>query len=54
MTDGFMTLDEPVIKCQNEENYDDCKTRKYVDALKKKCECLPSSIVTPKQVELNF
>ena len=36
--DGFKTFDETVIKCQNEENYDDCKTRKYVDALKKQAE----------------
>ena len=50
--DGFKTFDETVIKCQNEENYDDCKTRKYVDALKRNCECFPISLVTPKQVEL--
>ena len=39
-TDSFFTLDEEIRKCQ-EEPKDDCSTRKYLEDLKNKCQCLP-------------
>ena len=39
-TDSFFTLDEDIRKCQ-EEPKDDCSTRKYLEDLKSKCQCLP-------------
>ena len=38
--DSFLTLDENIRRCQ-EEPQDDCNTRKYLDTLRKKCQCLP-------------
>ena len=38
--DSFLTLDEEVRRCQ-EESQDDCNTRKYMDDLVGKCQCLP-------------
>ena len=37
---SFQTLDENIRRCQ-EEPQDDCNTRKYLDTLKKECQCLP-------------
>ena len=39
-TDSFFTLDEDIRKCQ-EKPKDDCSTRKYLEDLKNKCQCLP-------------
>ena len=44
VTDDFLTLDKTIIDCQNEETLEDCKTRKYLDALDEQCKCLPFSI----------
>ena len=38
--DSFLALDENIRRCQ-EEPQDDCNTRKYLDTLKKECQCLP-------------
>ena len=39
-TDSLFTLDESIRKCQREPK-DDCSTRKYLEDLKNKCQCLP-------------
>ena len=39
-TDSFLTLDEDIRKCQVEPK-NDCSTRKYLEDLKNKCQCLP-------------
>ena len=44
VTDDFLTLDQSIIKCQNEESLQDCKTRKYVDTKFEQCKCLPFAI----------
>ena len=44
VTDSFLGLDRDIRKCQNIETYDDCKTRLYVDMLRKECGCLPLSL----------
>ena len=46
VTDSFMGLDADVRECQNEEHYDDCTTRNYIDDMRQKCGCLPLSIRT--------
>ena len=38
--DSFFTLGEEIRKCQ-EEPKNDCETRKYMDDLMNKCQCLP-------------
>ena len=34
VTEAFLGLGKEVIKCQNDETYDDCRTRQYFDAIK--------------------
>ena len=51
VTDEFMTLDRDVIKCQNDEDYEDCTTRQYMHAFLHHCECVPFSLKTKKNVK---
>ena len=53
VTDDFLTLDKTIIKCQNEESLQDCKTRKYIDTMVKLCKCLPFSIRNENEVSLH-
>lgn len=41
VTESFLTLDEDIRDCQNDESYDECKTRNYIDVVREKCNCLP-------------
>ena len=50
VTDDFVTLDKTIIKCQNEELLQDCKTRKYINTMVEQCKCLPFSIRTNNEV----
>ena len=43
VTDSFLTLDKETRKCQ-EERYDDCTTKDYIETLLSQCECLPFAI----------
>ena len=45
-------MDKDVIKCQNKESYDECKTRKYVDSLNQQCGCLSFSIRQDQEEDL--
>ena len=40
VTDSFLSLDKDIRGCQ-EESYDECTTRKYMNTLMNKCQCLP-------------
>ena len=42
--DSYMELDEDVRGCQNEEPFDNCTTRQYIDSILKTCGCVPYSI----------
>ena len=44
VTESFLRLDQDVIKCQNEESQDSCRTRQYIDTLKNECGCLPYNL----------
>ena len=46
VTDSFLGLDQDVRRCQNDEPYDNCTTRHYIQALKEKCGCLPFPVKT--------
>ena len=41
VTDSFMGLPQGVKQCQNKEDYLDCKTEEYLEALVNTCMCLP-------------
>ena len=53
VTDDFLTLDKSIIKCQNEESLQDCKTRKYIDTMVEQCNCLPFAIRNDNEVSLH-
>ena len=44
-TNSFLSLDKASRKCQ-EESYDECTTRKYINLLRSKCQCLPFQLKT--------
>ena len=60
VTEDFLSLDKDATKCQNEEQYNECTTRLYMDALMSQCHCLPFSIrqkgkvkILPSIVDIN-
>ena len=50
VTESFMGFDTEVIKCQNEETYDDCTTRQYLDHIREVCGCLPLALKLSNEV----
>ena len=40
-TDSYLGLDQDVRGCQNDEPYDNCTTRQYIQAIRDTCGCLP-------------
>ena len=53
-TESFLGLDKAVRGCQNEEHYDECTTRQYIENMREKCGCLPLSIALSDQVNFLF
>ena len=41
VTDGFLSFDIKVRKCQNEESFLDCEKNDYFEIGRKKCNCVP-------------
>ena len=50
VTESFLGMDQSVRGCQNEEHYDECTTRQYINNMREKCGCLPLSIALSDQV----
>ena len=50
VTESFLGMDQSVRGCQNEEHYDECTTRQYIEKMKEKCGCLPLSSALSDQV----
>ena len=50
VTESFLGMDQSVRGCQNEEHYDECTTRHYIENMRGKCGCLPLSIALFDQV----
>ena len=44
VTEDFLGLSKTIRRCQYDESFDECITRKYVDELKQTCKCLPFPI----------
>ena len=53
VTDSFMGLDRETKHCQNVEAYDDCKTKSYVENLRRECGCLPFALRLSEKVKFN-
>ena len=49
-TSSFLSIERNVRKCQNDESFDECVTRKYIDDLITKCKCLPLNLRLTKKV----
>ena len=49
VTDSFQSMGKDIKGCQ-EESYDECTTRKYVNDLMNKCQCLPFQFMVPNKV----
>ena len=41
--DSILSLDEKDIRCQKNPQYE-CKNKKFINALRNKCHCLPFSL----------
>lgn len=54
VTESFLGLEQAVRGCQNEEHYDECTTRQYIENMRRKCGCLPLSISVSEQVIFFF
>ena len=54
VTEDFLSLKKDVRDCQNDESYDDCKTKEYMDTLWKTCKCLPFNIRQSNNVQLIY
>ena len=44
VTESFLGLDAKTRECQNDEPYDDCMKKNYVDEVSGQCSCLPFGI----------
>ena len=44
VTDSFLSLDENVIKCQNDKTFEQCLTQNYLESFMKKHKCLPIQV----------
>ena len=51
VTLSFLGLDQDVRGCQNDEHYDECTTRHYIETMREQCGCLPLSIRLSNQVD---
>ena len=45
-TEGFLSLDDEVKKCQNEESVLECKAKTYIDSGREKCGCVPYQLMS--------
>ena len=55
VTDDFLGLQLPTRKCQNDEKYEDCTTRVYLQKIQNHCNCVPYQLrnfTIPNQVIL--
>ena len=41
VTDEFLGLDVNTRKCQNEEPFESCTTRQYLENIREQCNCVP-------------
>ena len=51
VTQSYLGLDKNTKKCQNAMSFDNCTTNYYLDTIRKKCQCLPFTINSLKEVD---
>ena len=52
-TDSYVGLGQDVTKCQTEEPFYNCTTRKYIENILANCECLPLTVSNKKVSRVN-
>ena len=45
VTEDYLELDEYTRNCQNTETFEECTTKQYLNAVEKKCKCLPYGLI---------
>ena len=45
-TEGFLSLDDKVKKCQSKESVLECEANAYLDSGRKKCGCVPYHLMS--------
>ena len=53
-SDSYLSLDEDVRECHNEESVHNCTTRNYIDNMRKQCNCLPLNIRLSNKVRVFY
>ena len=53
VTDSFQSMGKDIKGCQ-EESYDECTTRKYMNALIRNCQCLPFKLRLTDEVRKKY
>ena len=51
-TKSFLNMDQKIRGCQSEEPYENCTTRKYLEAVIENCKCLPFAVKMDDEVDL--
>ena len=51
VTESFLGLDQDVRGCQDDEHYDECTTRHYIETMREQCGCLPLYIRLSDKVD---
>ena len=41
VTEDYLGLEEETRKCQNQESFEECTTREYLEMFKQLCNCIP-------------
>ena len=54
VTESYLAFNKKITHCQNEESFDNCTTRHYINTLTEKCGCLPFDIRMSKNIVLSI
>ena len=46
VTEDYLGLEEETRKCQNQESFEECTTRGYLEMIQKDCNCVPYGLNT--------
>ena len=46
VTEDYLGLEEETRKCQNQESFEECTTREYIEMVTKDCNCVPYGLNT--------
>ena len=53
VTESYLNLDQNIRNCQNEESFDNCTTKRYLDNVQEQCGCLPIGLSNNVSIRLD-